>query len=121
MILPFSIRKKKIYIIIHAYIITKKKVLSRKYIEKTGKKAKKSGFLAGKAEKSAVKSSVTGKSGIVDELQELGHEINVNISDEIKIEKYEDDIRKHSNKVRNLQKKIMHFLCKFLCITERFV
>ena len=59
MILPFSIRKKKIYIIIHAYIITKKGGFVKKKIEKTGKKAKKSGFLAGKAEKSAVKSSVT--------------------------------------------------------------
>ena len=39
-----------------------------------------------------LKSSVTGKSGIVDELQELGHETNVAISDEVKIEKYANDI-----------------------------
>jgi len=39
-----------------------------------------------------LKSSVTGKSGIVDELQELGHETSVYTRDEIKIEKYEDDI-----------------------------
>ena len=39
-----------------------------------------------------LKSSVTGKSGIVDELQELGHETNVYISDEVKIEKYANDI-----------------------------
>ena len=39
-----------------------------------------------------LKSSVTGKSGIVDELQELGHETNVYINDEVKIEKYANDI-----------------------------
>ena len=39
-----------------------------------------------------LKSSVTGKSGIVDELQELGHETNVSISNEVKIEKYANDI-----------------------------
>lgn len=39
-----------------------------------------------------LKSSVTGKSGIVDELQELGHETNVYISDEVKVEKYANDI-----------------------------
>ena len=39
-----------------------------------------------------LKSSVTGKSGIVDELHELGHETNIAISDEVKIEKCANDI-----------------------------
>lgn len=39
-----------------------------------------------------LKSSVTGKGGIVQELEELGHKTSVDISDEIMIEKYEDDI-----------------------------
>ena len=39
-----------------------------------------------------LKSSVTGKGGIVDELKELGHEASVDIIDEILIEKYEGDL-----------------------------
>lgn len=39
-----------------------------------------------------LKSSVSGKGGIVDELEELGHETSVDIRDEIEIEKYSDDI-----------------------------
>ena len=39
-----------------------------------------------------LKSSVSGKGGIVDELEELGHETSVDISDEILIEKYSGQI-----------------------------
>ena len=39
-----------------------------------------------------LKSSVTGKGGIVDELKELGHEASVDIIDQILIEKYEGDL-----------------------------
>lgn len=39
-----------------------------------------------------LKSSVSGKGGIVDELEELGHDTSVDIRDEIEIEKYSNDI-----------------------------
>ena len=39
-----------------------------------------------------LKSAVSGKGGHVDELEELGHTTSVDISDEIKIEKYDKDI-----------------------------
>ena len=39
-----------------------------------------------------LKSAVSGKGGHVDELGELGHTTSVDISDEIKIEKYDKDI-----------------------------
>jgi len=39
-----------------------------------------------------LKSSVTGKGGIVDELKELGHEARVDISEEILIEKYDGEL-----------------------------
>lgn len=39
-----------------------------------------------------LKSSVSGKGGIVDELKELGHKTSVDVSDRILIEKYENDI-----------------------------
>lgn len=39
-----------------------------------------------------LKSSVSGKGGIVDELKELGHKTSVDVSNKIFIEKYENDI-----------------------------
>jgi len=39
-----------------------------------------------------LKSSVTGKGGIINELQELGHDASVDINNRVLIEKYEDDI-----------------------------
>lgn len=39
-----------------------------------------------------LKSSVTGKGGIINELQELGHDAIVDINNRVLIEKYEDDI-----------------------------
>jgi len=39
-----------------------------------------------------LKSSVSGKGGIVDELKELGHKTSVDVSNRILIEKYENDI-----------------------------
>ena len=40
-----------------------------------------------------LKSSISGKGGIVDELEELGHETSVDIREEVEIEKYSGDLK----------------------------